>query len=67
MLYRGLMNFINRAGNQVTNGLLRFCHSDSRSEAFVFKNVLPRSNRCPTPKDGVSLGIPGRFDLALPR
>ena len=28
----------------VTNSGLRLCHIDSRSEAFVFKNVLPCSN-----------------------
>src|SRR3990167_6316408 len=36
---------INPSLKQVTICLLRLCQIDSRSESFVFKNVIPRENR----------------------
>ncbi len=29
----------------MTTSLLWLCHIDSRSESFVFKNVIPRENQ----------------------
>ncbi len=36
---------INLSPQKVTTYLLRLCHINSRSESFVFKNVIPRENR----------------------
>ncbi len=36
---------LTRAPQKVTTYLLRLCHINSRSESFVFKNVIPYENR----------------------